>query len=154
LNKTDSRKDLGKLLRQRRRLASLSLDQLATVSGVSPSYLGRIENGERFPSASILQKVAKPLGFNEDDLFVLAGFLSPQYSRPGGLDGFENKNKLDPTVASILAQEPLEVQKTVVGILAILKSLAVVTLPLRNPMITPDLLRDEESRAGVELNKS
>ena len=40
-------------------------------------YLGRIEGGERFPSAHILRKIAKPLGFNEAELLSLTGYLSP-----------------------------------------------------------------------------
>ena len=70
--------NLGRILKQQRITVPLTLQELATVSGVSSSHLGRIERGERFPSAHILRKIAKPLGFDEDELFTLAGFLSPQ----------------------------------------------------------------------------
>lgn len=69
--------DLGKTLKQRRVLIPLTLRQLSDKSGVSPSYLARIENGKRFPSASILRKIAQPLGLGEVELLTLAGFLSP-----------------------------------------------------------------------------
>ena len=72
--------DLGKILKQQRITVPLTLQELAAESGVSSSHLGRIERGERFPSARILRKIAKPLGFDEDELFTLAGFLSPQTS--------------------------------------------------------------------------
>ena len=74
--RTDS--NLGRILKQQRIAIPLTLQELATTSGVSSSHLGRIERGERFPSAHILRKIAKPLGFDEDELFTLAGFLSPQ----------------------------------------------------------------------------
>jgi len=111
--------DLGRILKQRRVMIPLTLRGLAAISGTSSSHLGRIERGERFPSASILRKIAKPLGFEESELFSLAGYLSPQPSREEyGL------GRLDPYVGRILSQEPIEVQRTVIGILNILKSIA------------------------------
>jgi len=103
---------------------SLTLQELSGRAGVSSSHLGRIERGERFPSAHVLRKIAKPLGFEENELFALAGYLSPcapslsEESRPysGG--------RLDPYVARVLSQEPVDVQRAIVGILSILKSIA------------------------------
>lgn len=64
--------DLGKILKQRRVTIPLTLWELARASGVSASHLSRIERGKRFPSARILQKFAKPLGFREEELFSFA----------------------------------------------------------------------------------
>ncbi len=117
-------KHLGRIIKQRRTAMGLTLRELATASGISASHLGRIDKGERFPSAYVLRRIAKPLGFEENELFTLAGFLSP-------IPAEEAKRKhggtvlgLDPYVAKVLAEEPLEVQRAVIGILAILKSLA------------------------------
>lgn len=101
---------------------SVTLRELAAGSGVSTSHLGRIEKGERFPSAWILQKLAKPLGFEEDDLFKRAGYLSSQSSPAVKSD--IPIGGLDPYVASVLASEPIQVQRTVIGLLTILKSIA------------------------------
>ncbi len=115
---------LGKILRQHRVTVPLTLYKLSAMSGVSPSHLGRVERGERFPSASILRKIAKPLGFEEDELFTLAGYLTPI------AEGVAEERKeyrggmLDPYVGKMLAQEPLEVQRAVLGVLTILKSIA------------------------------
>ena len=94
------------------------------MSGVSSSHLGRIERGERFPSASILRRIAKPLGFEENELFTLAGYLSPQ--SPGIAENNRNysSGRLAPYVAKMLAQEPVDVQHAVIGILTLLKSIA------------------------------
>ena len=94
------------------------------MSGVSSSHLGRIERGERFPSARILRKIAKPLGFEEDELFALAGYLSPQPPSIAGETPDYSGRRLDPYVASVLAREPVDVQRAVIGILTILKSIA------------------------------
>jgi len=117
--------NLGKILKQQRITVPLTLQELAAASDVSSSHLGRIERGERFPSARILRRIAKPLGFDEDELFTLAGFLSPQTSgvaeerRPS-----YGAKQLDPYVAKMLAEESVEVQRSVIGILSLLKSVA------------------------------
>jgi len=120
----NNRADVGKILKERRLMVPLTLRRLATMSGMSPSYLGRIERGERFPSASILRRIAKPLGFQESELFSLAGYLS---SPSAGVEEEKTEyvgRKLDPYVSRVLAGEPVEVQRTVIGILSILKSIA------------------------------
>ncbi len=117
--------DLGKILKQQRITVPLTLQELAAESGVSSSHLGRIERGERFPSARILRKIAKPLGFDEDELFTLAGFLSPQTSGVAEESGTRYAGRqLDPYVARMLAEEPPEIQRSVIGILSLLKSVA------------------------------
>ena len=121
---SDSRGNLGRLIRQQRVTIPLTLQQLAAASGVSASHLGRIEKGQRFPSASILRRIAKPLGFDEDELFTLAGYLSPQPPSIAEKNSGYSSGRLDPYVARILGQEPIEVQHAVLGILTILKSLA------------------------------
>jgi len=64
---TNNSKHLGRILKQQRLMIPLTLNKLATVAGISPSHLGRIERGERFPSASVLRKIARPLVFEEGD---------------------------------------------------------------------------------------
>ncbi len=115
---------LGRIIKQQRISLSVTLQELAGKSSVSASHLGRIERGERFPSAHILQKIAKPLGFEEDELFTLAGYLSPQTPMIAEKSPPYGSERLDPYVARVLAQEPVEIQRAVIGILTILKSLA------------------------------
>ncbi len=115
-----ARGDLGKILKQRRLMIPLTLSGLAVASGVSVSHLGRIERGERFPSAHTLRRIAKPLGFDEVELFSLAGFLP----KPATVESEAQPGRLDPYVAAVLSQEPVEIQRAVVAILTILKSIA------------------------------
>ncbi|HEX78656.1 MAG TPA: helix-turn-helix transcriptional regulator [Dehalococcoidia bacterium] len=115
---------LGEIIRQQRVTIPLTLQELANLAGVSPSHLGRIERGERFPSARILRKIAKPMGFEEDELFTLAGYLSPQSNAVSESRASYSGGRLDPYVSKVLAQEPIEVQQAVIGILSMLKSIA------------------------------
>jgi len=116
--------DLGKIIKQQRITIPLTLQELTAKSAVSSSHLGRIERGERFPSAHVLRKIAGPLGFEEDELLTLAGYLSPQPRRIAEESPGYSGGRVDPYVARVLAQEPVDVQRAVIGILAILKSLA------------------------------
>ena len=122
---SDSKNEnLGKIIKKQRVMMSLTMRELAERSGVSASHLGRIEREEQFPSARILRKIAKPLGFGEEELFIFANYLTSQSSTAD-----EHKThigKLDPHVAGILSQESVEVQRAVIGILSILKSIAKV----------------------------
>ena len=121
----NSKNGLGEVIRQQRVSIPLTLQELARLGKVSPSHLGRIERGERYPSARILRKIAKPLGFEEDELFTLAGYLSsPQSGCASDASSSYNNGRLDPYVAKVLAQEPPEVQYAVIGILTMLKNIA------------------------------
>lgn len=115
----ERRHNLGEVLKQHRIMMSLTLQELARAASVSASHLGRIERGERFPSGRILRKIAPPLNSSEDELFTLAGYLSPHPSTERPVVG-----QLDPYVAEVLSQEPVEIQRATVNILSILKSMA------------------------------
>ncbi len=117
---TNHDKNLGKIIKQRRLMAKLTLRQMSVMTGVSSSHLSRIERGERFPSALILQKISKPLDFSETELLKLAGLLSPQTTTTESETG---TGRLDPYVARALSQEPVQVQHTVIMILTILKTM-------------------------------
>ncbi len=120
-------KDLTKIIKYQRTSVPLTLQELSDKSSVSVAHLNRIERGQRFPSAHVLRKIAKPLGFGEDELFMLAGRLPTQSATEAERrEGYANKG-LDTYVASVLAQEPVKVQRTVIMILSILRILAKVT---------------------------
>ena len=122
---TNTAANLGEILRLQRVTMHLTLQQLAAKSRVSPSHLGRIEKGTRFPSARVLHRLALPLGFEENELFSLAGYLTPNNppSEEAGTAQPRVTGRVDPYVAKILGQETLEVQHAVLGILSLLKNL-------------------------------
>jgi len=112
--------DVSKMLKQRRLMAELTLLELAAKSGVSQSHLARIERGERFPSGHILRKIAKPLGVDESQLLIVAGYLSPDSSSETGEEP-RIYRRLDPYVAKVLSEEPVHVQRTMVTLFIMLK---------------------------------
>ncbi len=86
---------LGKMLKQQRMAMPLTLKELTALSGVSSSHLGRIERGERFPSAHILRKIAKPLSLDEKELFNLAGYLPIEQPKTDDLYKHKLLSELD-----------------------------------------------------------
>lgn len=116
--------NLRRIIRHRRRTIPLTLRQLAAQSGVSVSHLARIERGDRFPSATVLAKIARPLGFTESELLVLASYMSPEPSVLREEREEYMVGRLDARVARALAHEPVELQRAVIAMLPILKRIA------------------------------
>jgi len=116
--------NLGRMIKQQRLISGLTLRELAASSGVSSSHIGRIERGERFPSAHVLRRIARHLGFEEEELFTLAGYFSPQPPTAAERKAADSFAQLDPIVARALAQEPIEIQRLSLVILTLLKSIS------------------------------
>jgi transcriptional regulator with XRE-family HTH domain len=121
----NARNTLGKKIKRQRLKKSLTLCELSAMSGVSPSHLGRIEKGERYPSATILKRIAEPLGYSDGELFTIAGFLSPEYLNPSSERKKSHNDNIDPSVSRVLSRETPEIQRAVIDILAILKNMSI-----------------------------
>ncbi len=67
-----SKKTLGRVLKSRREALALTQRALAKRVGVRASHVAYLENGQRKPSLSLLGRIAKTLGLNERELFLLA----------------------------------------------------------------------------------
>ncbi|MBN1643326.1 MAG: helix-turn-helix domain-containing protein [Dehalococcoidales bacterium] len=124
----DRSPEMGKLLRQKRKSISLTIREVAASAEISASHLSRIEQGDRFPSASVLRRLAEPLGFEETELMMQAGYLSPVKSSGSGAQS----KKLDPYVANVLSNEPLEIQRAVIPILTIIKRVITAQTRIEN----------------------
>ena len=109
-------------------MQSLTLRDLAVKAGVSQSILCRIEREQRYPSARILVKIAAPLGLNVDELFMLAGYLSnrPTNDSKNHMN-FHQNGQLDPSVAMMLSQQPVSVQRAVLGILSTMQYISSIS---------------------------
>jgi transcriptional regulator with XRE-family HTH domain len=71
---------LGRAITRYRKAAGLSVYECARQAGIPKTNLLYWESGERTPKASNLQRLARALGVDFEDLFALAG-----YSTPGNL---------------------------------------------------------------------
>ena len=78
----------GDFLRAQRRLAQLSLRQLADRTHVSNPYLSQIERGLYRPSAAVLKSIAGALGIAPQTIFARAGLLdeTPDAARRPGVE--------------------------------------------------------------------
>ena len=54
----------------------------------------------------------------------MAGFLSPITTEDANKKSGDTVSRLDPYVAKVIAEEPIAIQRAVIGILSILKSMA------------------------------
>jgi transcriptional regulator with XRE-family HTH domain len=66
---------LGELIRSQRRLANLSLRELADRTHVSNPYLSQIERGLHEPSVRVLKAIADALNVSAETLLAQAGLL-------------------------------------------------------------------------------
>jgi transcriptional regulator with XRE-family HTH domain len=70
---TGAPQTLGTFIRSQRRLAALSLRQLANMTSVSNAYLSQVERGIHQPSLRVLRSLAGALDISVDQLVERAG---------------------------------------------------------------------------------
>ena len=68
--RTRSFKDLGQKIKKLRRKRNLTQVELAVIINVSPSYIGSIEQGIRYPSLKVLEKLSRALKIPARELFA------------------------------------------------------------------------------------
>jgi len=81
---------LGAFIRSQRKLANLSLRQLAELSSLSNPYLSQLERGMHQPSVRVLQLISGALDVSAEMLLAQAGLLDPDpgaAASPLGPDG-------------------------------------------------------------------
>ena len=104
---------LGAFIRAQRRLADLSLREMATMTHVSNAYLSQIERGLHQPSVRVLGAIARALDVPPDELLAEAGLLSPSgrdavvEERGGDEDGADGGSHTRSTESAILADPRL-----------------------------------------------
>lgn len=94
--------ELGEFIRLQRRLADLSLRQLADLTQVSNAYLSQIERGLHQPSLRVLRSIADALDVSADAMLTQAGLLDA--TRAAGADDGTGPG----TEAAILADPDLD----------------------------------------------
>jgi transcriptional regulator with XRE-family HTH domain len=69
---TNIKEHLGSNIRRYRIQAGFSQAKLAEMVDMATNYLGLVENGKKFPSSDMIERIAAALGKDTTDLFVLA----------------------------------------------------------------------------------
>ena len=78
------KKALGSFIRSQRKLANLSLRQLAELTSLSNPYLSQIERGLHQPSVRVLRQLADSLNVSAETLLAQAGLLDAESAAGGG----------------------------------------------------------------------
>jgi len=78
---------LGEFIRSQRKLAHLSLRDLAERTDVSNPYLSQIERGLHEPSVRVLRSIARALNVSAETLLAQAGLLEDEADDDGAGDG-------------------------------------------------------------------
>jgi transcriptional regulator with XRE-family HTH domain len=77
---------LGDFIRQQRKLATLSLRQLAELTSLSNPYLSQLERGMHQPSVRVLKLISGALNVSAERLLAQAGLLDAAADRAAGAD--------------------------------------------------------------------
>ena len=91
----------GAFIRSQRKLANLTLRQLAELTSLSNPYLSELERGMHQPSVRVLRQLSSALNLSGEILLAEAGLLNPDRGN-GGADadqaGVEHAIKTDTTI--------------------------------------------------------
>jgi transcriptional regulator with XRE-family HTH domain len=67
----DLQEIVGKVVRQERQLRQLTIKELGEKAGLSEIYVGEIERGQKYPSAKVLESLARALDLDLAELLEL-----------------------------------------------------------------------------------
>ena len=84
---------LGAFIRNRRKLARLSLRQLAETTSLSNAYLSQLERGMHLPSVRVLKLLSEALNVSAETLLAQAGLLdlAPSGDGAAAADGAQHR---------------------------------------------------------------
>jgi transcriptional regulator with XRE-family HTH domain len=117
------RETLGAFIRTQRRMANLSLRQLAELTHLSNPYLSQVERGLHQPSVRVLKQISDALNLSAETLMAQAGLIDAVAAdAAAGADGTQAGPKAPPTEDAIRGDERLsEEQKA--ALIAVYRSM-------------------------------
>ena len=80
------REALGAFIRSQRRMANLSLRQLAELTHLSNPYLSQVERGLHQPSVRVLKAISDALNLSAETLLAQAGLIDAVTADPASAD--------------------------------------------------------------------
>jgi transcriptional regulator with XRE-family HTH domain len=80
------REALGAFIRSQRRMANLSLRQLAELTHLSNPYLSQVERGLHQPSVRVLKAISDALNLSAETLLAQAGLIDAATADPASAD--------------------------------------------------------------------
>ena len=101
------REALGALIRTQRKLANLSLRQLAEMTSLSNPYLSQVERGLHQPSVRVLKLISDALNVSAETLLAQAGLLDGDRTGAAAAAGQAAAAPAADAEAAILADQRL-----------------------------------------------
>ena len=101
------REALGAFIRTQRKLANLSLRQLAEMTSLSNPYLSQVERGLHQPSVRVLKLISDALNVSAETLLAQAGLLDGGRAGAGAAAGQAAATPAADAEAAILADQRL-----------------------------------------------
>ncbi len=99
---------LGGFIRMQRRLADMSLREMASLTSVSNAYLSQIERGLHQPSLRVLRSIAQALSIAPEELLRRANFI-PSRDGAGAAsngDAAAGQDAGPPDTEAVIAADP------------------------------------------------
>ena len=122
--------ELGRFIHTQRKLAKLSLRELAGLTELSNAYLSQLERGLHEPSMRVVNSIAQALDLSAETLLRQIGVFAKESAEPAG--------PVAPTEQSILADRSLtQAQKD--ALLAVYRGFA-----------RPDTPRDDDAETTTD----
>jgi transcriptional regulator with XRE-family HTH domain len=109
--------DLGSFIRTQRRLANLTLRELAELARVSNPYLSQVERGLHQPSVRVLRSIATALNLSAETLLAQAGLIDSVAGTKTGSNHSGNTERairLDPKLTESQKEALLSVYRSFV----------------------------------------
>ena len=107
------REALGAFIRTQRRMANLSLRQLAELTHLSNPYLSQIERGLHQPSVRVLKQISDALNVSAETLMAQAGLIDKVAADAAGESAAAEATPkaIPPTEDAIRADERLSAEQ-------------------------------------------
>ena len=103
---------VGEFIRSQRRLANLSLRDLAEKTNISNPYLSQLERGLHEPSVRVLKSIAQALNLSAETLLAQAGLLEEDDAHAADQADTEAAIRADPKLNDGQKQALLSVYRT------------------------------------------
>ncbi|HJW60731.1 MAG TPA: helix-turn-helix transcriptional regulator [Actinomycetota bacterium] len=105
---------LGSFIRTQRKLADLSLRELAEMTEVSNPYLSQLERGLHQPSVRVLKSIANALNVSAETLLVQAGLLEDgeEGAEAAARSSVESAIRTDPILSDDQKEALINVYRT------------------------------------------
>ena len=109
---------LGSFIRTQRKLADLSLRELAEMTEVSNPYLSQLERGLHQPSVRVLKAIADALNLSAETLLVQAGLLEgdgDEGDARAARSSVESAIRIDPILSDDQKEALINVYRAMAG---------------------------------------